>query len=589
VDARIARGAGAVSSHLDAGINKSTTFTYGNRNQLLTSNGYYDHGTVNTGAIAYAFDQKGNMTARNGQTYLWNEDNRLVEALVSSADPKAFLYSVLYKYDYAGRRILEYKGNSSSWWDQAYSGTAQRTRHFFNGLTEEVRKVSVGTHADDSFGFVTKGATTSAWTQTGGNGGSITSVNDTTRYSDVTRFLDNDSCASYFRTSFSPSETRRALSFWIKPVQCYPFFQIRVNTSAGVRTIAVWAQPGTNSFDGASTYRVYLGYLPANQWTRIERDLGQIISTLTPGVTYTSTGWFEVAAREFYLDDLRFSNSITVEKNVLAGGSIGHIVRNRTVDQATCAATDKWFHYDQAGSVMAVSNASGALLTRIQQDAFGNVLADWMTGQWADNDASVGWHHNTKEFSGDTGLTYMYQRWYLPEIGTFSQKDRFPGAFDVPMSMHKYSFGFQSPTRFADPDGNVSAAFATAMSGCIIGAAIQLGYDIWKYYAGAALPATAAAWAASYICACGFGALAVTGFFGVGPIGVGVLARPLATATTAQGAGLIAGAISFGCLKGACNTIVAEILTGLPTPTPGQYWYDPVGVNVGGGYPIVFF
>ncbi|MCC6546033.1 hypothetical protein IT570_02605, partial [Candidatus Sumerlaeota bacterium] len=43
-------------------------------------------------------------------------------------------------YSYSGRRILEYKNTDGI-----------RTRSFFNGLTEEIKKVSVGTGADTSF------------------------------------------------------------------------------------------------------------------------------------------------------------------------------------------------------------------------------------------------------------------------------------------------------------------------------------------------------------------------------------------------------------------------------------------------------
>ncbi len=49
--------------------------------------------------------------------------------------------TVAYKYDSAGRRLLK-------WVD-----SGQRTRYFFNGLTEEIRKVSVGTYGGGNFAF----------------------------------------------------------------------------------------------------------------------------------------------------------------------------------------------------------------------------------------------------------------------------------------------------------------------------------------------------------------------------------------------------------------------------------------------------
>ena len=59
------------------------------------------------------------------------------------------------------------------------------------------------------------------------------------------------------------------------------------------------------------------------------------------------------------LADACLPNSIPVEKNVLSGGSIGQIVRN--VNPATYEHEDLFFHYDQVGSVMTVSDAGGHL------------------------------------------------------------------------------------------------------------------------------------------------------------------------------------------------------------------------------------
>ena len=81
----------------------------------------------------------------------------------------------------------------------------------------------------------------------------------------------------------------------------------------------------------------------------------------------------------------------------MARGSIGHIVRNRPINPSNYAATDRWFHYDQVGSVMALSNSAGNLQTRYHQDAFGNPMTDWQSGLWQTNANADGWHHNTKD------------------------------------------------------------------------------------------------------------------------------------------------------------------------------------------------
>jgi hypothetical protein len=72
-------------------VNKTTTYAYGNRNQLVSNTGYYREGTTDTGAMTYTWDAKGNMLTRTGQSYEWNEDNRMTRVWVSSGDPKLAL------------------------------------------------------------------------------------------------------------------------------------------------------------------------------------------------------------------------------------------------------------------------------------------------------------------------------------------------------------------------------------------------------------------------------------------------------------------------------------------------------------------
>ena len=147
---------------------------------------------------------------------------------------------------------------------------------------------------------------------------------------------------------------------------------------------------------------------------------------------------------------------MTVEHNTLAPGSIGHIARHREIDVSGYEppATDRWFHYDQVGSVMVASNASGTRQATFHPDAFGNMMADWETGLWTNSyTARENWGHNTKELDGDTGLVYMFQRWYFPETGLFISVDQFQPVMTQPATFHHYQFVHQRPTSWSDPTG----------------------------------------------------------------------------------------------------------------------------------------
>ena len=81
-------------------------------------------------------------------------------------------------------------------------------------------------------------------------------------------------------------------------------------------------------------------------------------------------------------DDVRFSNAMTTEHLTLGPGVIGYIWRQRSTDIATYAAMDRWLHYDQVGSVLSESGSSGTLAQRLEQDAFGNTVANWQSYTW---------------------------------------------------------------------------------------------------------------------------------------------------------------------------------------------------------------
>ena len=108
-------------------------------------------------------------------------------------------------------------------------------------------------------------------------------------------------------------------------------------------------------------------------------------------------------------------------------------------------AVDTYFHYDQVGSVVATSNAAGTGTSVLYADAFGNPLANWESGLWAE---PSGWRHNTKAFDADIDTVYMYQRWYLSEMGMFMSR--------APMRAEReaqYSFAGARPLTRFDPHG----------------------------------------------------------------------------------------------------------------------------------------
>jgi len=124
----------------------------------------------------------------------------------------------------------------------------------------------------------------------------------------------------------------------------------------------------------------------------------------------------------------------TSQVYTLHGGAIGFIVSSRD----TATGDDTWYHYDRLGTVMNLTDYTGAVTATYSQDAFGNVLSG----------SSDGFHLTTKRHYSAIGLYYFYIRWYDPVLGRFSTKSPMPSYFE-----HPYIYGNNNPLFFIDPYG----------------------------------------------------------------------------------------------------------------------------------------
>ena len=186
---------------------------------------------------------------------------------------------------------------------------------------------------------------------------------------------------------------RRPAPHRLKPGTTGATVTLHVVTSLGRRAVSYRADVATDSNTGqVATVGLHgkTGDFDQNAtWVRLERNLAADVARFWPGAelqVITGMGVSRATGGAVLLDDLSFSNSVTVLQNVMAPGAVGHIAWQRVVKHASNGAVthaDKWLHYDHLGSVAATSPVGGSGSGAASRDAFGNPTLSWSSGRWA--------------------------------------------------------------------------------------------------------------------------------------------------------------------------------------------------------------
>jgi len=124
------------------------------------------------------------------------------------------------------------------------------------------------------------------------------------------------------------------------------------------------------------------------------------------------------------------------------------------IDKPSAATQMLWHHADRLGSVMALTDATGALVERLNYDAWGK--RRYPSGIDAD-DAIVG-KLDDKGFTGQqmldsVDLVHLNGRIYDPFVGRFVSADPFVQDPHNGQSYNRFSYVLNNPTNLTDPTG----------------------------------------------------------------------------------------------------------------------------------------
>ena len=133
----------------------------------------------------------------------------------------------------------------------------------------------------------------------------------------------------------------------------------------------------------------------------------------------------------------------------------------------------RYYHYDQVGSTVAMTDSAQAITDRFHYDPWGYVLH------------SIGDSDTPFQFVGaygiqtdPNGLINMRARYYNPVTKSFISQD--PSGFDDGLNWYLYTNG--NPYTYIDKDGEVPILVAAALVGAGIGTIIESGAELIKQY-----------------------------------------------------------------------------------------------------------
>ena len=105
-----------------------------------------------------------------------------------------------------------------------------------------------------------------------------------------------------------------------------------------------------------------------------------------------------------------------------------------------------FYHADGLGSITAITNSTGSVVSTYRYDAFGNIILQ--TGTLANPYTYTG-----REYDSETNLYYYRARYYDARIGRFLQEDRFLGLPKQPQSLNLYAYVMNNSINYSDPLG----------------------------------------------------------------------------------------------------------------------------------------
>lgn len=168
-----------------------------------------------------------------------------------------------------------------------------------------------------------------------------------------------------------------------------------------------------------------------------------------------------------YLQDGRLSMTGDERKGKVAEYIYlqSRLVAIRERDVATNVYTTKYHHVDALGSPVVITDQSRGELERTDYEPYGKPS----NRAWRDGPAYTGHVEDAA-----TGLSYMQQRYYDPQIGLFLSVDPVTAYEQPTVAFNRYRYANSNPYKFTDPDGQLGHVAVGGGVGAVFGGGMEL-------------------------------------------------------------------------------------------------------------------